>query len=199
MENFTVYMLVSPRGKKYVGITSQPVYKRWSRGYDHNAHLQSAINKYGWDNFQHIVLATHLSKEWACAVEQILINDLKLQDPRYGYNLSTGGDMSAYGIKRSKEFCERISQTHSGKVVSAETREKLRKSHLGQTPWNKGKKTSPEIRQKISLSHKGKGSGHIWVTNGVCNKRILPEDIAEYESYGYVRGMTYHKKEIDYR
>ena len=35
------------------------------------------------------------------------------------------------GHKHSKEFCEHISKVHKGKIVTAETREKIRQAHIG--------------------------------------------------------------------
>ena len=32
MNNYTVYMHVSPSGKRYIGITGQDVKKRWGNG-----------------------------------------------------------------------------------------------------------------------------------------------------------------------
>ena len=63
-------MHVSPHGKRYIGITSQdPPEKRWGRGgyeYRPNKHFWSAICRYGWDNFNHIILCTGLTFDEAC-------------------------------------------------------------------------------------------------------------------------------------
>jgi hypothetical protein len=50
---------------------------------------------------------------------------------------------------------EKIGRANTGRKASAETREKLRISHLGQVAWNKGRKeTRPEVLQRFSESHK---------------------------------------------
>lgn len=56
---YTVYMHVSPSGKRYIGITSQKVEKRWAngKGYKTQQYFYRAIKKYGWNNFQHIIVA----------------------------------------------------------------------------------------------------------------------------------------------
>lgn len=61
--------------KKYVGITSQKVEYRWNYGksYSSNKYFTSAINKYGWDGFEHIVLFDGLTKEEAQSKEIELI------------------------------------------------------------------------------------------------------------------------------
>lgn len=66
MNDYSVYCHTSPSGKKYVGISKNPV-KRWNsgRGYSKNYRFARAINKYGWDSFRHEILADGLSAEEA--------------------------------------------------------------------------------------------------------------------------------------
>lgn len=141
MNEFTVYMHVSPNGKKYIGITSKKPEHRWNhgRGYEKNKYFFDAILKYGWDNFQHIILAEHLSKEDACNLEISLIAGCKTADSAYGYNMSIGGEGGSYGAKLSTEF-----------------REKARKRMLGSLNPNYGKKFSAETLKKLSDVRKGK-------------------------------------------
>lgn len=96
-ENYTVYKHISPNGKQYVGITKQDVIKRWANGegYKNCTYFYNAIQKYGWENFQHIILYTGLSREEACEIEKNLIEELDLLNPEKGYNLKTGG---RYGV-----------------------------------------------------------------------------------------------------
>ena len=56
----------------YVGITSKAVSKRWrnGKGYSNNRHFYSAIKKYGWENFKHIILEDNLTVEEANNREQ---------------------------------------------------------------------------------------------------------------------------------
>ena len=67
LNNFTLYVHIAPNGKQYFGITSRDVTRRWSdgEGYKNNNHFYNAIKKYGWANFQHIVISNSLSKELA--------------------------------------------------------------------------------------------------------------------------------------
>ncbi len=56
-------------GKIYIGITMQEPEKRWgSNGcnYKSSPHFYAAIKKYGWDNFEHNILFTNLTKKQAC-------------------------------------------------------------------------------------------------------------------------------------
>ena len=156
--NFTIYCHISPSNKMYIGITSSKPKYRWHRGYDHNPHFQSAINKYGWDSFQHTILAEHLSKDWACKLEQILIRDLKLQDPQFGYNMSSGGDCSSFGChrpgrKHPEETKRKMSETRRGKSLSAEHREKIRQAKLNMSDETKKKISQSKLGNKAGLGH----------------------------------------------
>lgn len=75
----------------YVGITGNGAENRWNKGYRHCVKMQHAIEKYGWNGFDHRVLVANLTKEEAEEIETNLIKDLMLQDDRYGYNIAPGG------------------------------------------------------------------------------------------------------------
>lgn len=65
-DNFCVYMHINrANGKRYVGITAQNPINRWQNGlgYRRNKHFWDAILKYGWDNFDHLILYSGLRKE----------------------------------------------------------------------------------------------------------------------------------------
>ena len=70
---YTVYEHVSPSNKRYFGITSMNVKRRWSNGhgYKHNPYFYRAIQKYGWDNFHHNILFENLSADDAKEKENI--------------------------------------------------------------------------------------------------------------------------------
>lgn len=138
---YSVYMHISPSGKRYVGITKQVVKKRWKQGYKHNPYFTNAINKYGWDNFEHIVIASGLSKEDACNMEISLISKYKSDQHDFGYNESSGGENSGTGVKH---------------IVSDETRRKMSEAHLGQTSGMKGKHHTEESKEKNRQAHLGK-------------------------------------------
>lgn len=80
--------------KKYFGITTQKVAKRWKNGstYSTNKHFYSSIQSYGWDSFYHIVLCKSLTIESAKKLEKILINVFNTTNPLYGYNKTIGGE-----------------------------------------------------------------------------------------------------------
>lgn len=94
MDNWCVYMHISPNGKKYIGITGRKPKERWQngKGYSHNEHFSSAIIKYGWDNFSHEILFENLNQDTAKRLEQICILLLRTYDREYGYNKTFGGE-----------------------------------------------------------------------------------------------------------
>ena len=92
---FCVYKHISPEGKIYIGISSQkkPEY-RWGKdgkGYEKNKSLYEDIQKFGWDNFNHEVIAQNLSEVEAVIIESSLIKATQSNNPFIGYNQNEGG------------------------------------------------------------------------------------------------------------
>lgn len=95
--DYKIYMHINKiNNKKYIGQTKQDVWKRWQggNGYKKCPYFFRAIEKYGWDNFTHLVLYTDLTVEEANYYEASLIKLYKTTDPQYGYNISYGGNNS---------------------------------------------------------------------------------------------------------
>ena len=100
MENedkiYCVYLHVNKiNGKKYCGQTRQDLSKRFRNGsgYKECSRFYNAILKYGWNNFDHIILQDNLTKEEADELEIKTIAEENLSDDRYGYNISLGGQL----------------------------------------------------------------------------------------------------------
>lgn len=100
-KKYLVYKHTNKTNKKvYIGISSKrDPEERWRKGYGYksNKAFWGAIEKYGWDGFDHEVLMTGLTEEEAKAAEKELIakhksNCARYQNPSYGYNLTDGGD-----------------------------------------------------------------------------------------------------------
>lgn len=141
-------------GKIYIGITMQEPAKRWGANgvnYKSSPHFYSAIQKYGWNAFEHNILFTELSKEEACQKEQELIQFYNSINPQYGYNSTTGGET----FKMSEEIRQKKSQAMIGnqnglgKPCSKEKAEKISKAQ-------KGKKLTEEHKQKLSNGAKNR-------------------------------------------
>lgn len=94
-------------GKIYIGITGRKPEDRWQngKGYKYNTHFWNAIQKYGWDGFEHVILNNNLTKEEARLkeIEYIKLYNTTNQDK--GYNLKRGGDLStAPTVKQYDRF-----------------------------------------------------------------------------------------------
>ena len=124
MSNYCVYKHTSPCGKVYIGITSRNPLYRWSNGngYIQNRYFYSAIKKYGWNAFQHEILFSDLSKEDACNIEKELIYKFQSNKREYGYNLSSGGENPAEGVRLSEETRKKMSESHKGWKPTEEQR-----------------------------------------------------------------------------
>ena len=109
--NYSVYVHTTPSGKMYVGITKQKPEYRWGRngGQYKGQVFYNAIEKYGWDNIEHEIIAEHLTEDEAKNFEIALIDKLHTADNRYGYNVTLGGE-SGNGYKWSEEGKKKISE-----------------------------------------------------------------------------------------
>lgn len=76
--SWLVYKHISPSDKVYIGITHLLLSQRWCRGngYKNNPIFYRAILKYGWDNIEHKVVISNLTKGQAEEVEKKTINFL---------------------------------------------------------------------------------------------------------------------------
>jgi group I intron endonuclease len=152
-----VYVLTSPSGKQYVGMTQRDIEVRWSqhRRLQSGRPINRAIQKYGWDTFKREIVFQSDDKCALVAKEIELIAKLRCMVPA-GYNCTAGGE----GITRAKRpphVIEAIKRAHIGKVVSEETRAKLRAAHANGKPRNSftGRTHSEETRRRLSECKKG--------------------------------------------
>ena len=156
MKSYKVYIHTFPNNKRYVGITSSGTLHRWGdhgQGYVNQKLMWRAIQKYGWDNIQHIVIADNLSKKQACELEIQLIAFFQSNKPSHGYNVSDGGNIPA---PRSEETQRRITEKLRGRKLSAETKQKMSESRKGELNPFYGKKHSEETIAKLRAAHTGK-------------------------------------------
>ena len=195
---YSLYMHITPNGKRYIGITKQKPVKRWlhGKGYQKQSYFFNAILKYGWDNIEHVVLFNNLTKEEAEQKEIELIAKYRTNERKYGYNIENGG----HANKVSKQTRKKLSEINKGKHHSPETCQKLveiqkerwrdkdyRESQiqkrLGQEAWNKGKQTPKEVREKQRQAKLGKYTGEEhW-----SSKKVINLDTGQiYDSFGLV-------------
>lgn len=117
--------------KLYFGITCKKPEIRWANGTGYKKQpFYRAIKKYGWDNFEHIIIKDNLPEACAKTLEKILIYKYNTRNPKYGYNATDGGD-GTIGIIFTQERKDRIRNKCIGKSVSKETKKKMSDSHKG--------------------------------------------------------------------
>lgn len=148
-KTWTVYVHRNKiNGKRYVGITckAKPEH-RWNngRGYQENPHFYSAIQKYGWDNFDHLIIVSGVNELEAKNLEKHLIRSFDTQDAQYGYNMTSGGEGTP-DYHPSAETRAKLSTARKKENLSAETL-KRRSDGL------RGRKFSEEHRRKIGDSN----------------------------------------------
>lgn len=161
---WTVYCHINKiNNKKYIGITKKTTNDRWRNGKGYHNYFGNAIKKYGWDNFEHLILFEDLTENEAKLKEKELILEYNSFYPN-GYNLTLGGDGNC-GWSPSKGTREKIGKSNIGKhhrKLSDETKEKIRQARLGK-PTMTGKHWSVEQTKKMSEIMKGNkySVGHI--------------------------------------
>ena len=199
-KTWTVYMHTNKiNNKVYVGITSQDVKQRWRNGKGYlkkrsdGSYVQTkfarAIQKYGWDNFEHIVWAEGLSHKDACNVEQLLI---AIWDTiKNGYNITAGGE-GAVGVINTGENNSFYGKHHTEetKALLSEFRKKYYKENdhcrceiVYQFDMNgnfiQEFKSLQEMERKTGISHS--------VVARVCNGKL-----------NYTHGYTWaYKKNVN--
>jgi hypothetical protein len=155
-------------GKVYVGQTKNPVARKAGHFYGakkcHDRPLYRSIRKHGAENFSFEVIEecddTVINER-----EQFWVAHFDSFNPEKGYNLTSGGNQH-YLV--SEETKQRLRRNHVGmknKRHSLETIRKMRIAHLGRKHSEATKvklrqrKISFEIREKISKTLKGKFCG----------------------------------------
>lgn len=131
--NYTVYMHVNKsNNKKYVGITSQRPKQRWrnnGEGYKKQIFWR-AIEKYGWSNIDHIIVAQGLDEETAKWLETQMIAVHDTTNPDRGYNVTLGGE-GYNGCKVSEETRRKLSEAAKGRVLTEEHKQNISAAKSG--------------------------------------------------------------------
>ena len=144
--------------KCYIGITCQSKpERRWQNGLGYKTQFfYRAIEKYGWDGFNHIILHKGLSENQAKCQEMFWVKLYKSEN--MSYNATDGGD-GCRGIPMPEITKEALRKANTGRICTEETRKKISDSEKGKhcSEENKqlyrelytGKKLSEEHKQKI--------------------------------------------------
>lgn len=167
---YYVYVHTFPNGKRYVGVTIDTK-RRWGKnghGY-HNPYMKNAIEKYGWENVKHEIVAEVPTEKEASKMEMELIAKYDSANRLYGYNISLGG----VECKRcSEETKQKLRAANIGKKLSEETKRKIgegakrkysdeQRKHMSEAQkksFANGNRAmhSPEARAKAAQKNKGR-------------------------------------------
>lgn len=173
-----VYMHKNPNnGKCYIGITCQSLKKRWNggKGYKECTLFNKAIDKYGWDSFEHRLLFDNLSELEAKMIEEDLIYYYKKIGK--SYNITNGGDSGWAGINLSDEHKNKIAKALIGNKnglgykMTDEAKQKISSANIGKHHSDK---------TKSILSKKAKDRGYFKETNSITKIK----SVAKYSLSG---------------
>lgn len=177
--NYKIYAHVNKiNGKIYIGQTRQEPKKRWlcGHGYEQNQHFWSAIQNYGWDNFEHIILIEDLSLEEANLIEQELILKFKTYQREYGYNIQLGGNVSGTVSNETKEklSVQRMGgkNVHAIKVICLNTCEIFESMADGGRKYN-----TTSSRISACCLGKVKSAGKHPVTNELLHWEVYNDNV----------------------
>ena len=151
---YTVYQHKNKiNGKIYIGITMQKPEHRWGANgsnYKSSPHFYAAIQKYGWDNFEHNILFTNLTKEEACLKEQELIKNFNSTNREFGYNSTSGGDIFTMNEETKQKISQALkgNQNSLGHQCSEETKKKISEAQKGRSFTEEHKQKLSEAAQK---------------------------------------------------
>lgn len=208
-KNYTVYMHKNKlNGKIYIGITGREPYKRWmnGRGYK-DTYFGNAIKKYGWDNFEHIILMDGLSKEEAEKMEIKLISEYDSTNKSKGYNISLGGSGSE---SLSEETKLKISNANKGRYIGEknplygkprpkEVIDAIKLSN-GKPVYQYDRKTGDFISEYPSAAEAGRvlGINHANIS-AVCNRGVksIGGFIFRYKEEGLEYGAPLPKEDFE--
>lgn len=150
-----IYKITNQKnGKVYVGQTWKGVDRRFklhirdskaSTNKGFRTKLSYALRKYGHESFVLETIATAQTQVEADHLEDKFI--VLLDSIKSGYNIRSGGSRG----KLSPETRAKLSKANTGKVRTAEMRQKL-------SVWMTGRKLGPvsqETREKIAAKHRG--------------------------------------------
>lgn len=155
-KKYCVYMHKNKiNGKVYIGQTCQNPEYRWNHGegYKGSPRFYSAIQSYGWDNFEHLILYNNLTLSEANKIEINLITKFHSTDLSHGYNLDEGGKNKGTNEEtRKKQSFSAMNRPN----VTEETKQKLSRISLGVKRSEETKKKMSEAASKREQEKQGK-------------------------------------------
>ena len=159
-------------GKIYIGITCQKPENRWrkGKGYNKGTYIYNALEKYGWDNFEHEILFEGLTEIEARKKESELIKQFRCNEETFGYNLTEGGEHNI----PNQVIRDKISKTNKAKMTSERRQQHreiaLKLDYNGERNPFFGKHHDESTRKRMSENHWSKKQPEIF-KDIFCNKK----------------------------
>lgn len=170
--NFVVYLITCiPTGMQYIGITTQPLRKRWNNHLNGGLSgrqmtpLHKTIARLGPGEFTMEPIFSAFTVRDLLESEKLLIAQWGTMAPR-GFNLSFGGNIAAF--TRTPESIERSAVKHRGVPRHPEVSERAACKIRGTkkpdgfgakiSAARLGKKNPPDVCAKISAGRTGKSN-----------------------------------------
>ena len=98
-----------------------------------------------------------LTENEACDIEKNLIKEWKTNYPKYGYNVTSGGE-SGYLWHHTEEAKEKMRQLKIGKPLSKEHVEKIRKKAIGRQRTKKHIENNAKAKYKKLMQKDSNGN-----------------------------------------
>jgi hypothetical protein len=190
-----IYKIKNRINNKYYIGSSINVRKRWKahrNNLRHNKHvnryLQSAVNKYGLNNFsceiQEVVVCEKGSgeiKNILIGREQYWIDVLKACDRNFGYNLSPTAGM-VLGIKHTIEARKRMSDSHLGNHHTKESKQKISDAQYKKV-YQICKNTGKVIKIFLSVLDASKETGIQKTGISMCCRNVIKQSGGFFWTY----------------
>lgn len=181
-KKYYIYMHVNKENqKKYIGMSCQKTYRRFGKNgvrYAECPKFWSAIQEYGWTNFEHKILLSGLSYEEACEKEIEMIALYDTTNDKYGYNTSKGGncDSGALLSQKWKDECFHKKMCDSMKEAWKDSEKRQRRSDIARERWE-----AKEFKEQTKVAiRKSIGRAVLCVETGI----VYPTRIEASEALG---------------
>lgn len=182
-------------GKRYIGQTmyqDKPELRFGSNGNGYKSHIlfYRAIQKYGWDAFDHYIIQDNLTKEEADELEILNIAVYNTTDNRFGYNIAIGGQGGSH-----RHNCWVHKDDEVLKVFPEEIDYYI---SIGYSTGRPATGISPSKEHIESLRYSLFGNKHTlgkkWINKNGEHKVVDEDKVQEYLNNGWSIGRTKTKQ-----
>lgn len=207
-------------GKKYIGKSAQSKFDKNYHG--SGKHIKEAIEKYGHNNFQTILIEKCYSLEELNNREFYWIEYYSAVERKDYYNIVPGGSGGWYynrkthpysgfskHSKHTEETKRKMKENHWSKTgkynpknrkYTQEEIDKFKNNHwskLGYSIWNKGLKIPKDKQSASQKNFPYNTKGSVWMNKDGVSKRVHKNKIDEFLDNGYSFGRNLPKETLN--